>query len=141
MLGEQLAVHPRLLEEAVAPGAGGEPEQVVHALGGLREQRHVGVGAAGRHVVRAAVVEVDALALEAGDVGGEVGLDADDRLDPGGLGLLVELVGAEHVAVVGHFPSIDFGEPRTLRVDVKPVPNESNPDNNSAEYRVTFSVE
>jgi hypothetical protein len=39
------------------------------------------------------------------------------------------------------FPSIDFGEPRTLRVDVKPVPNESNPDNNSAEYRVTFSVE
>jgi hypothetical protein len=39
------------------------------------------------------------------------------------------------------FPSIDFGEPRTLRVDVKPVPQESNPDNNSAEYRVTFSVE
>jgi hypothetical protein len=39
------------------------------------------------------------------------------------------------------FPSIDFGEPRTLRVDVKPVPEESNPDNNSAEYRVTFSVE
>ena len=38
------------------------------------------------------------------------------------------------------FPSIDFGEPRTLRVDVAPVPNESNPDNNSAEYRVTFSV-
>jgi hypothetical protein len=39
------------------------------------------------------------------------------------------------------FPSIDFGEPRTLRVDVAPVPQESNPDNNSAEYRVTFSVE
>ena len=67
-----------------------------------REQRHVGVGAARGDVVGAAVVEVDALALEAGDVGREVGLDADDRLDPGGLGLLVELVGAEHVAVVGH---------------------------------------
>jgi len=39
------------------------------------------------------------------------------------------------------FPSIDFGEPRTLRVDVKPVPQESNTANNSAEYRVTFSVE
>ena len=100
--GEQLAVDARLLEEAVAPGAGGEPEQVVHALGGLREQRHVGVGAAAGDVVGAAVVEVDALALEAGDVGGEVGLDADDRLDPGRLGLRVELVGAEHVAVVGH---------------------------------------
>ena len=102
VLGEQLAVHPRVLEEAVAPGAGGEPEQVVHALGGLREQRHVGVGAAVGDVVGAAAVEVDALALEAGDVGREVGLDADDRLDPGRLGLRVELVGAEHVAVVGH---------------------------------------
>ena len=102
VLGEQLAVDARLLEEPVAPGAGAQPEQVVHALGGLREQRHVGVGAASRDVVGAAVVEVDALALEPRDVGGDVGLDADDRLDPRGLGLLVELVGAEHVAVVGH---------------------------------------
>ena len=102
VLGEQLAVHARVLEEPVAPGAGGEPEQVVHALGRLREQRHVGVGAAGRDVVGAAAVEVDALLLEAGDVRGEVGLDADDRLDPGVLRLAVELVGAEHVAVVGH---------------------------------------
>jgi hypothetical protein len=39
------------------------------------------------------------------------------------------------------FPSIDFGEPRTLRVDVAPVPQEANTDNNSAEYKVTFSVE
>ena len=99
---EQLAVHPRLLEEAVAPGAGAEPEQVVHPLRRLAQQRHVRVGAARADVVRAAAVEVDALALEPGDVGREVGLDADDRLDPGGLGLLVELVGPEHVAVVGH---------------------------------------
>ncbi|HVM69636.1 MAG TPA: CARDB domain-containing protein [Gaiellaceae bacterium] len=39
------------------------------------------------------------------------------------------------------FPSIDFGQPRTLRIDVAPVPQESNTSNNSAEYRVTFSVE
>jgi len=91
-----------VLEEAVAPRAGGEPEEVVHPLGRLAEQRHVRVGTARRDVVGAAVVEVDALLLEATDVGGEVGLDADDRLDPRGLGLGVELVGAEHVAVVGH---------------------------------------
>ncbi len=61
----------------------------------------MGVGAARRDVVVAAVVEVDALALEA-RAGSEVGLDADDRLDPGRLRLLVELIGPEHVAVVGH---------------------------------------
>jgi hypothetical protein len=38
------------------------------------------------------------------------------------------------------FPSLDFGEPRTLRVDVAPVPQEANTANNSAEYKVTFSV-
>ena len=40
-----------------------------------------------------------------------------------------------------NFPSIDFGEPRTLRVDVEPVPQEARVDNNSREYRVTFSFE
>ena len=39
------------------------------------------------------------------------------------------------------FPSIDFGEPRTLRVDVEPVPQEARVDNNSQEYRVIFSFE
>ena len=39
------------------------------------------------------------------------------------------------------FPSIDFGEPRTLRVDVDPVPQEARTDNNSREYRVIFSFE
>ena len=102
VLGQQLAVESRLLEEPVTPGARREPEQVVHPLGRLREQGHVRVGAARRDVVGAAVVEVDALALEARDVGGGVRLHPDDRLDPRGLRLLVELVGAEHVAVVGH---------------------------------------
>ena len=35
-------------------------------------------------------------------VGRDVGLHADDRLEAGGRGLAVEVVGAEHVAVVGH---------------------------------------
>ena len=65
VLRQQLAVHAGVLEEAVAPGAGREPEQVVHALGGLGQQRHVGVGAAAGDVVGPALVEVDALALEA----------------------------------------------------------------------------
>ncbi len=100
---EQLAVHAGLLEEAVLPGARAEAEQVVHPLRRLAEQRHVRVGAAGADVVGPAVVEVDALLVGAGRRARcEVGLRADDRLDPGGLRLLVELVGAEHVAVVGH---------------------------------------
>jgi hypothetical protein len=102
VLGQQLAVDAGLLEEAVTPRAGAEPEEVVHPLGRLAEQRHVGVGAACADVVAAAVVEVDALALEPAGVGRRVGLDADDRLDPRGGGLAVELVGPEHVAVVGH---------------------------------------
>ena len=39
------------------------------------------------------------------------------------------------------FPSIDFGEPRQLRVDVAPVPDEARTDNNSREYQVIFSFE
>jgi len=39
------------------------------------------------------------------------------------------------------FPSIDFAEPRTLRVDVEPVPQEAVTENNSQEYRVIFSFE
>lgn len=40
-----------------------------------------------------------------------------------------------------NFPSLEFGEPQTLRVDIAPVPDESNTQNNSEEYRVSFSVE
>ena len=43
--------------------------------------------------------------------------------------------------VFRNFPSIDFGEPRTLRVDVDPVPQEAFTDNNSREYPVIFSFE
>ncbi|MBA3244016.1 MAG: hypothetical protein H0T61_02425 [Actinobacteria bacterium] len=39
------------------------------------------------------------------------------------------------------FPSLDFGELRTLRIDVEPVPQERLVENNTAEYKVIFSVE
>ena len=99
---QQLAVGPGLVEEPLHRGARGEPEEVVHPLGVLGQQRHVGVGAGPGDVVVTAVVPAHPLLVEARGVGGEVGLHADDRLDPGGLGLGPEVVGAEHVAVVGH---------------------------------------
>ena len=102
VLGQQLAVGARLVEEALHAGPAGEPEQVVHAGRGLGEQGHVGVGAAAGDVVVAAVVPPDPLLVVAGGVGGEVGLHPDDRLDPRGRRLGVEVVGPEHVAVVGH---------------------------------------
>jgi hypothetical protein len=40
-----------------------------------------------------------------------------------------------------NFPSLEFGEPQTLRVDVAPVEDEANLENNSEEYRVSFGVE
>ena len=99
---QQLAVGARLVEVALQRAARAQPEEVVHPLGGLRPQRHVGEGAAAGDVVPAAVAPADALALAAVGLGGDVGLEADDRLHAGPLGRLVELVGAEEVAVVGH---------------------------------------
>ncbi len=102
VLGEQLAVGPRLVEEPLHRRPGGEPEEVVHPLGALGQQGHVGVGARPGDVVVAAVVPAHPLLVEAGGVRGEVGLHADDRLDAVGLRLGPEVVGAEDVAVVGH---------------------------------------
>ena len=48
--------------------------------------------------------------------------------------------GETKTVVFRDFPSVDFGERRTLRVDVAPVPDESNTGNNSAEYPVIFSL-
>ena len=102
VLGEQLAVGAGLVEEPLHRGPRGEPEEVVHALGGLREQRHVGVGAGPGDVVVAPVVPPDPLLVEARGVRREVGLHADDGLHARGPALGPEVVGAEHVAVVGH---------------------------------------
>jgi hypothetical protein len=48
--------------------------------------------------------------------------------------------GETKTVVFRDFPSVDFGERRTLRVDVDPVPEEENTTNNSAEYPVIFSL-
>ena len=48
--------------------------------------------------------------------------------------------GETKTVVFRDFPSVDFGEQRTLRIDVEPVPNERNTTNNSAEYPVIFSL-
>ena len=101
--GDQLAVHPRLAEVAFQRGQGGQPEQVVHALGGLREHGHVRVGARAGHVVVLLRRGAPAHRLAVPAVlRGDVGLDADDRLDPGLGGLGPEIVGPVEVAVVGH---------------------------------------
>ena len=42
--------------------------------------------------------------------------------------------------VFDDFPSVDFSERRTMRIDVDPVPGEAKTDNNSAEYPVIFSL-
>ena len=101
--GDQLAVHPRLAEIAFERGQGRQPEQVVHALGGLGQQRHVRVGTGAGHVVVLLRRGAPAHRLAVPAVlGGDVGLDADDRLDPGLGGLGPEVVGTVEVAVVGH---------------------------------------
>jgi hypothetical protein len=100
--GEELAVDARLEVVALHGGQRAHPEEVVHAAGGPGEQRHVGVCAAAADVVAAGAVvaPADPGLVAAVGAGGEVGLDADDRLDAVGAGLGPELVGAEDVAVV-----------------------------------------
>ena len=103
VLGEELAVDARLEVVPLQRGQRAHPEEVVHAAGGPGEQRHVGVCATATDVVAAGAVVAPAgpgLVAAVG-AGGEVGLDADDRLDAVGAGLGPELVGAEDVAVVG----------------------------------------
>ena len=48
--------------------------------------------------------------------------------------------GETKTVVFRDFPSVDFGERRTLRIDVDPVPGEENTGNNTAEYPVIFSL-
>jgi hypothetical protein len=103
VLGDELPVHARLVVVALERGHAGEPEQVPQAFGVLRDHRHVRVRAAAGEVVAA----LARLAPEHGllvetVLRGDVGLDAEDRLDAGLLRLLVEPVAAVHVAVVGH---------------------------------------
>ena len=105
---EEFAIESRLEVVALEAGERREAEEVVHAAGVLRPQGHVGVAlraaAAGSILARAfieAAAEVEGAALEP-TLGCVVALESDDRLDAGGLGGLVEVVGAVEGAVIGH---------------------------------------
>ena len=54
----------------------------------------------------------------------------------------IELIDAGETKVVTFrdFPTLPFGEKVNLRVDVKPVPGETNTSNNTVEFPVFFSV-
>ena len=100
--GQQLAIHPRLAEIALQRGQGRQLEQVVHALGGLGQQRHVRVGACARDIVillrRTAPPH---RLLVTAVLGRDVGLGADDWFDACRLRLGPEVVGAIDVAMIG----------------------------------------
>ena len=118
---EQLASILGWRKIALERGQRGQPEQVVHALGGLGQQRHVRVGArAGDVVVPLGRRAPPHRLLEPAVLRGDVSLDADDRLDPGLGRLPVEVVGAVDVAVVGHGDRGHPGLPAGLEQAVEP---------------------
>ncbi len=116
VLADQLAVHPRLHVVALEGGQRAEPEQVAQPGGVLRPHGHVGVAPAPGDILATLDGRVGALPAPGGPElllareaagGRHIGLDADDRLHrlfhvAIALGDVLELVGAEHVAVVGH---------------------------------------
>ena len=113
---DDLAIHAGLHVVALEGGQRAQPEEVVQAGGVLGQHRHVGVATTAGDILAALHRGVAPVAtarrpvlLHPREARGrrDIGLDADDRLH-GALGILealrelVELVGAEHVAVVGH---------------------------------------
>jgi hypothetical protein len=101
VLLKELTVDAGLVEVALQAGPGVHPEEVDQAAGVRGQHREVRVCAAAGHVVLPAVGPAHPGALVSRGAGGHVELGADDRLDPGGLGVLEELVGPVHVPVVG----------------------------------------
>ena len=99
---EKFSVGARFVVEALDARQRRQAEQVMHALGGLGQQRHVRERTATGHIVVTALVPLHAFALKTARIGGEVGLHADDGFDPGRLGFFVEVVGTEQIAVIGH---------------------------------------
>ena len=98
---KHLAVHAGAAVEALRVPDGREPDEVRVPARVLREQHEV------RVVGRGALLELAGAAVAVGDVG----LAADDRLDPLCAGLLLELPRAVEVAVVGE------GEGRHVEFD------------------------
>ena len=112
-LGEHLLVDARPVVEPLRVSDARQLQQVLVAGEVLGQQDQVicGVGD-GR------------LALVVPAAGGDIGLDPDDRLDPGGLRLGVELDGPEHIAVVrdGHRIHAQLLAPREQRLKLnRPV--------------------
>ena len=106
VLGHQLLVHARTVVEALEMGGRDELQQVAVPDLVAREQREV-------EVLLLALPRVPIEPRPRGDVG----LDADDRLDARGSGRLEELQGAEHRSVVGdrhgrHAETRGFAEDR-----------------------------
>ena len=86
--GQQVEIDAGLVIEAVEVGGGDEVDEVAVALLVFAEEDEV----------------VVAVGIGAGLVAllGDVDLAADDGVDAGGLGGVIELDGAEEIAVVGH---------------------------------------
>ena len=104
MFGDDVGIHPvPLAELALEGGQRGQLEQVAQAGGVLGHHGEVGVGTAAGDVIGllARIAPQDPAGIEPGS-GSHIGLDADDGLDPDLGRRVVELAGAEHVAVVGH---------------------------------------
>ena len=80
----------------------------MHAQGGFRPHRHVGVtvfASAGAWVLRRSLVEPSAEIKRfafGSTLGRVIALEADDRLESGAPGLRIKVVRAEKVSVVGH---------------------------------------
>ena len=101
VLAQQRLVDARVVVEALGEGLGGEQPEVGPALGVPGQQDEVAADPLGP--------------VAAPLVAGDVGLHAEDGLHPGLPGLLVEVDGAEEVAVVGdrhrrHPLPLDRGE-------------------------------
>jgi hypothetical protein len=99
---QQLAVHPRLVEETLETRQRAEPEQVTQAVGVRRQQGHVRVRPAAGDVILAALGPPDPGLVAPVGPRGEIGLDPDHGLDAGAGRPLVEVVRPVERAVVGH---------------------------------------
>ena len=108
VLFENFLVDARLVVEPFLVGRREQLAQVAIALAVLDQQDQVEVATTVEVVAARGLGAIGALAA------GEIRLASDDRLDPGGDGLLVELDRAEHVAMVGDRQRLHPGGLRML---------------------------
>ena len=105
---EQLSIEAWLVVLPFKAGQRRQAEKIVHAEGGFRPHRHVGIAvfaSASARILGCSFVEtpgeVERFAFGS-TLGRVVPLEADDRLESGAPGLCKEVVRAEEVSVVGH---------------------------------------